>query len=132
MDDCIFCKIVRSEIPSYKVMEDDAHLAFLTIEPFAEGHTLVVPKKHTNYLFDMEDDDLSALSLFSKQIARILKLAFNPGSEKIGVLVAGNEVPHTHLHLVPFAYTSELSFASARHAAKADLEKALEKIETVL
>ena len=92
MDTCIFCKIINGNIPSYKVLEDEENIAFLTINPFKEGHTLAVPKKHIDYIFDMEDQDLTSLMSFSKKVAAILKQVFNPLSGKIGVVVGGEEI----------------------------------------
>lgn len=95
----IFSKIVNGEIPAYKVAEDDKYLAFLDIFPVAKGHTLVIPKKEVDYIFDLEDSDFSGLQLFAKQVATGLKKAIP--CKKVGVLVLGLEVPHAHIHLIP-------------------------------
>ncbi len=95
----IFSKIVNGEIPAYKVAEDDNFLAFLDISPVAIGHTLVIPKKEIDYLFDMEDQLYSGLQLFAKKVAIGLKKAVP--CKKVGVLVLGLEVPHAHIHLIP-------------------------------
>lgn len=95
----IFSKIVNGEIPAYKVAEDDKFLAFLDISPVAIGHTLVIPKKEIDYLFDLDDELYSELQLFAKKVAAGLKKAVP--CKKIGVLVLGLEVPHAHIHLIP-------------------------------
>ncbi len=102
----IFTKIVNGEIPAYKVAEDENYLAFLDIFPVAKGHTLVIPKKEVDYLFDLEDDLYSGLQLFAKKVAAGLKRAIP--CEKVGVLVLGLEVPHAHIHLVPMKHEADL------------------------
>ncbi len=102
----IFTKIVNGEIPAYKVAEDENYLAFLDIFPVAKGHTLVIPKKEVDYLFDLEDDLYSGLQLFAKKVAAGLKRAIP--CEKVGVLVLGLEVPHAHIHLVPMKNEADL------------------------
>lgn len=114
MGECVFDKIIQGEIPSYKVYEDDEHLAFLTIHPINPGHTLVIPKKHIPYIFDMEDEELGKLMAVCKKVARMLEKAFNPKSGKIGIMVAGEEVSHVHIHLIPFDSGSDLTFARQR------------------
>lgn len=108
----IFSRIIAGEIPCYKVAEDDRCLAFLDIRPIVFGHTLVIPKVEINYIFDMEDDYLAHLHVFAKRIARVL------GQEvpclRVGVMVAGLEVPHAHIHLVPMQAISDLSFSNPR------------------
>jgi len=108
----IFSKIIAGEIPCHKVAEDDRCLAFLDIRPIVFGHTLVIPKKEINYIFDMDDTDLAYLHVFAKRVARVL------GEEvpclRIGVMVAGLEVPHAHIHLVPMQAISDLSFTNPR------------------
>lgn len=102
----IFTKIVQGEIPAYKVAEDDNYLAFLDIFPVAKGHTLVIPKKEVDYLFDLSDDNYSGLQLFAKKVAAGLKKAIP--CKKVGVLVLGLEVPHAHIHLVPMQNEGDL------------------------
>lgn len=102
----IFTKIVNGEIPAYKVAEDDHFLAFLDIFPVAKGHTLVIPKKEVDYLFDIEDDLYTGLQSFAKKVATGLKKAVP--CEKVGVLVLGLEVPHAHIHLVPMQNEADL------------------------
>ena len=102
----IFTKIVKGEIPAYKVAEDENYLAFLDIFPVAKGHVLVIPKKEVDYLFDLEDDSYIGLQLFAKKVAKGLKKAIP--CKKIGVLVLGLEVPHAHIHLIPMQKEADL------------------------
>jgi histidine triad (HIT) family protein len=108
----IFSRIVTGEIPCHKVAEDDRCLAFLDIRPIVWGHTLVIPKKETDYIFDMDDADLAHLHVFAKKVARVLREEVP--CLRIGVMVAGLEVPHAHIHLVPMNAISDLSFANPR------------------
>ncbi len=96
----VFTKIVNGELPAYKIAENDKFLAFLDINPLAEGHTLVIPKKEIDYLFDIEDDMLAEMTIFAKKIAKALDKAIE--CKRVGVLVVGTEVPHAHIHLIPF------------------------------
>ena len=102
----IFTKIVNGEIPSYKVAEDENYYAFLDIFPVAKGHTLVIPKKEVDYLFDLDDETYAGLQMFAKKVAKGLKKAIP--CEKVGTLVLGLEVPHAHIHLVPMQNESDL------------------------
>jgi histidine triad (HIT) family protein len=95
----IFTRIVQGEIPAYKVAEDEHYIAFLDISPVAKGHTLVIPKKEVDYLFDLDDELYAGLQLFAKKVAVGLKEAVP--CLKVGVLVLGLEVPHAHIHLIP-------------------------------
>lgn len=105
----IFSKIVKGEIPAYKVAEDDNFLAFLDINPLAKGHTLVIPKKETDYIFDIEDPQYAQLWSFAKRVAIAIKTVVP--CEKIGVAVIGLEVLHAHIHLVPINSVYDLDFA---------------------
>ena len=129
MDNCIFCKIVNGAIPCYKIWEDDNHLAFLDIHPIKEGHTMVIPKIHHPYIFEMPDDELSNLTIASKKVAQILKKVFQPKTGKIGSMVYGLDVDHTHIHLVPIDKSGDLSFKNATPASKEELEATLQKIK---
>jgi histidine triad (HIT) family protein len=102
----IFSKIVKGEIPAYKVAEDENYLAFLDIFPVAKGHTLVIPKKEVDYIFDLEDDLFLGLQAFAKKVAIGLKKAIP--CQKVGVLVLGLEVPHAHIHLIPMQNEGDL------------------------
>lgn len=104
----IFSKIIAGEIPSYKVAENDKFYAFLDINPVNWGHTLVVPKKETDYIFDIDDADLGEMMIFAKRVAKALKKAVP--CLKIGVTVLGLEVPHAHIHLVPLQKEGDMDF----------------------
>lgn len=114
----VFTKIIDGEIPCHKIAEDDQFFAFLDIRPVHEGHTLVVPKQEVDYLFDLGDDVLAGILTFAKPIAKALEQVVT--CERVGVVVAGLEVPHAHVHLIPFSSMSELSFA---HAKPADMDE---------
>jgi histidine triad (HIT) family protein len=122
----IFTKIINGEIPCQKLCEDDRFLAFLDIRPIAEGHTLVIPKKEIDYLFDLDDDLLSGILLFARPVAKAIEKVVP--CERVGIIVAGIEVPHAHVHLVPFTRIGELSFAHARPADDETLAPLAEKI----
>lgn len=104
----VFSLIVKGEIPCYKIAEDDRHLAFLDINPVAPGHTLVIPKREVDYLFDLPDEEYVALELFAKRVAIALKKAMP--CKRIAEAVLGLEVPHTHIHLVPINAEGDLNF----------------------
>ncbi|MDI9880469.1 HIT family protein [Flectobacillus longus] len=104
----IFTKIINGEIPCHKIAEDENYLAFLDIMPLAEGHTLVIPKREIDYIFDIEDELLSGLILFAKKIAPALSQACP--SRRIGVSVIGLEVPHAHVHLIPLNNMNDINF----------------------
>lgn len=104
----LFSRIVRGEIPCYKIAETDDYLAFLDIRPMAKGHTLCIPKVEVDYIFDMEDDHLSGLMVFAKRVAAAIE-AVVP-CKRIGVAVLGLEVPHAHVHLVPINAVTDLGF----------------------
>lgn len=105
----IFSKIIAGEIPSYKVAEDDRFYAFLDINPVNWGHTLVVPKQETDYIFDIDDEQLGAMMIFAKKVAGAIKRAIP--CRKVGVTVLGLEVPHAHIHLVPLQKEGDMNFA---------------------
>lgn len=123
----IFTKIVQGEIPANIVAEDEKFLAFLDISPVAKGHTLVIPKKEVDYLFDLEDELYSGLQLFAKKVAVGLKKAVP--CEKVGVLVLGLEVPHAHIHLIPMKdETDVLNFSDKVDIGKDEMAELTEKI----
>ena len=105
----IFSKIIAGEIPSYRICEDDRYYAFLDINPLAEGHTLVIPKVETDYLFDLEDDLLAGMMVFAKKVARALDKTMD--CKRVGVAVLGLEVPHAHIHLVPINSLYDIEFS---------------------
>jgi len=104
----IFARIISGDLPAYKVYEDDNFLAFLDIRPMVKGHTLVIPKKETDYIFDMEDENYTELLLTAKKVAKGLKVVVP--CIKVGMTVIGLEVPHAHIHLMPVNAVSEMSF----------------------
>lgn len=104
----VFSKIAAGEIPCYKVAEDDRHLAFLDINPMAPGHTLVIPKKEIDYLFDMDEADYVALELFARKVAVAIKKALP--CARVAEAVLGLEVPHAHIHLVPINTEADMNF----------------------
>ena len=105
----IFSKIAAGEIPSYRVGESDRYYAFLDINPLAKGHTLVIPKQEVDYLYDLDDETLSGMFLFAKQIAQKIK-AFS-GCSKVATVVLGLEVPHAHIHLIPINSEKDVDFS---------------------
>ncbi|MDQ3291573.1 MAG: HIT family protein [Bacteroidota bacterium] len=108
----IFTKIVKGAIPAYKVAEDDRFLAFLDISPLQPGHTLVVPKKQIDNIFDLDDDLLADLHVFAKNVANALLQA--TGASRIGMAVIGFEVPHAHIHLIPINTMDDMNFANPK------------------
>lgn len=108
----IFTRIVQGEIPSYKIAENDKFFAFLDINPMAKGHVLVIPKQEIDYLFDLEDQLLSEMIVFSKKIAESIKAAIP--CQRVGVMVIGMEVPHAHVHLIPINRESDMSLTNPR------------------
>ena len=108
----IFSKIIKGEIPCYKIAEDEHHLAFLDIMPIAKGHTLVIPKKEVDYIFDLEEEEYKNLWAFAQKVAKQIKSAIP--CVKAGVAVVGLEVPHTHIHLVPINEIKDLNFMNEK------------------
>ena len=108
----IFTKIVQGEIPSYKIAEDDNYYAFLDIFPLAKGHTLVIPKKETDYLFDLDDETLAGLNVFAKRVAKAIDKTIE--CKRVGVVVLGLEVPHAHIHLIPLQSEADACFSKPK------------------
>ncbi len=104
----IFSRIIAGEIPSYKCAEDDRFYAFLDINPVAKGHTLVVPKQEVDYLFDLDDETLAAMTVFAKRVAKAIQQAFP--CRKVGMAVLGLEVNHAHIHLIPLQSEGDMDF----------------------
>ncbi len=118
----IFSKIIKGEIPCYKIAENEEFLAFLDIQPLVKGHVLVIPKINVDYIFDLEDDLLAKMILFSKQVSRKIKNTFP--CKKIGVTVIGLEVPHAHIHLIPINSMNDMNFANDKlKLSKEELEE---------
>lgn len=105
----LFSKIVNGEIPCHKIAETAEFLAFLDIRPLAKGHTLVIPKQETDYIFDLDDQLLARLMVFAKQVAKAVEASVE--CKRIGVAVVGLEVPHVHIHLVPINHVHDMSFS---------------------
>lgn len=116
MNDSVFTKIIKGEIPCHKLYEDEKTIAFLTIEPFVPGHTLVVPKVQVENFDDLADEDYDAVFRTVKQLTKQLKSAF--GVKKVGVLITGFDVPHVHVHLVPVVNHGEFTQSLAAHMLK--------------
>jgi len=108
----IFTKIINGDIPSYKIAEDDRFYAFLDINPLAEGHTLVVPKKAVDYVFDIDDQTLGDMMVFAKKVAVAIKKSIP--CERVGVAIVGLEVPHAHIHLIPINEVQDINFQKAK------------------
>lgn len=118
----IFTKIVNGEIPSYKVAETDKYYAFLDISPLQKGHTLVIPKREEDYLFDLGDEELAGLMVFAKKVAKAIQKAVP--CQRVGVAVLGLDVPHAHVHLVPLNGGNDLNFSNPKKQFTAEEMKA--------
>lgn len=124
----LFSKIINREIPGYIVAEDEKHIAFLDIYPLVLGHTLVVPKKEVDYIFDMDSNELAELMVFAQKVAKAMKKVVP--CNRIGVSVIGLEVPHTHIHLVPINTIGDINFSKEKLApAKDQMIEWTEKIK---
>lgn len=124
---CLFCNFVKKEIPCEIIYEDDEYLAFLDINPMHPGHTLVIPKKHTDYIFDLNEEELSKLFITCKKVSTKLKKAIN--TEKVGIVVEGFLVRHAHVHLVPMNKGMALDPCLQKRATKKELENIFNKIK---
>ena len=122
----IFSKIAAGEIPSYKCAEDDKFYAFLDINPVKQGHTLVVPRKEIDYIFDMSDEDLAAFEVFAKKVAIALRNAFP--CKKVAQVVLGLEVNHAHIHLIPIDSEADVDFHKHIKLSDEDMKATAEKI----
>lgn len=125
----IFSKIIAGDIPSYKIAENDKFFAFLDINPMAKGHTLVIPKVEVDYIFDLQDDLLSEMTLFSKKVAEAIKAAIP--CERVGLMVVGLDVPHAHIHLMPINEASDMNLSNAKlKLSKEEFEYIAESIRS--
>ena len=120
----IFTKIINGEIPSYKIAEDEHFYAFLDINPLAEGHTLVVPKREVDYIFDLNDEELAGMMAFAKKVAAHIRTAVP--CKRIGMAVIGLDVPHAHIHLVPISEGGDLDFSRPKLKLTPDEFKAIQ------
>lgn len=127
MEDSIFSKIIKREIPAHIVHENDDFMAFLDINPVQLGHTLVIPKKQIDYIFDINDEDLSTMMIFAKKVASGIKLATS--CKRIGIAVLGFEVPHAHIHLVPLNQTSDMNFHNVQKVSNEQLMQIANEIK---
>ncbi len=127
----IFTKIINGEIPCYKIAEDESYFAFLDINPLKKGHTLVIPKKEVDYLFDLDDETLAGMMKFSKKIARAIDNSID--CKRVGVVVLGMEVPHAHIHLIPLEKESDASFDQPKlKLSEQEFKGTAEKIRSAL
>ena len=125
----LFSKIVSGEIPCYKIAEDEEHFAFLDIFPLTKGHTLVIPKKETDYIFDISDEEYIRLWMFAKKISFAIKKVIP--CKRIGSVVIGFEVSHAHIHLIPLNNTSEINFSRPKlQLSQKEFEEIAEKIRS--
>lgn len=123
----IFSRIIAGEIPSYKVAEDDNYYAFLDINPLTKGHTLVVPKKEVDYLFDLDDETLAGMILFAKKVAARIKQEI--ACARVAVVVLGMEVPHAHIHLIPIQSENDVDFHREKlHLSPEEFQEIADKL----
>ena len=123
----IFSKIAAGEIPSYKCAENEKFYAFLDINPVAKGHTLVIPRREVDYIFDMDDEELAEFEVFAKQVAVALKKAFP--CKKVAQVVLGLEVPHAHIHLIPMNSEGDVDFRKEKlHLPSEEMQQIADKI----
>jgi len=126
----IFTRIINGELPGHFVWKDDTAVAFLTIQPIREGHVLVVPREEIDHWDDLPADTAAHLMLLSQKIARVLKQIYQP--QRVGLIIAGLEVPHTHLHVLPIDEMGDMSFARAHNADAAALAATAQRIRAAL
>ena len=127
MENCLFCKIIKGELSNYKIWENERFLAFLDINPVNPGHTILIPKKHVDYIFDLEGPLYLEMFKIVKQLSKALKKAIR--SKKVGLVVEGFAVPHAHIHLVPINKGNELNSSRAKKGDSEELLKIQEKIK---
>ena len=126
----IFTKIINGEIPSYKVAENDKFLAFLDISPNAKGHTLCIPKKEVNKIFDLDEDTYLELMAFSRKVAKGIEKAVP--CKRVGMAVVGLEVPHVHVHLIPLNSMGDMNFAQKQELSKEEFEQVARDIKAAI
>lgn len=126
----LFSKIIRGEIPSYKIWEDDRFFAFLDIHPIQPGHTLLIPKQEVDYVFDLDNATYAALFEAAKYLAGPIQRAM--GSSRVGLVIEGLEVPHAHIKLIPISAAGDLAQTNAREATSEELSAVAEKIRSEL
>lgn len=128
--ECVFCKILDGKIPSHAIWSDDKFFAFLDINPVSPGHTLLIPKKHHDYFFDMDDATYTEIIKAAKKLSKPLQKAMN--AKRIGVLIEGFAVPHTHIHLIPINKGGEMDPNRAKKASQDELSGIAKKIKDAL
>lgn len=126
----VFAQIVEGKLPCHKIYENDSFLAFLDINPIKLGHTLVIPKQEIDYIFDLDDTNYQGLVALAKPIAVAIKVALS--CARVGVIVAGYEIPHAHVHLIPTDSMADFSFANAQRATDVQLAEVADKIRQQL
>lgn len=127
----LFTKIIEGEIPSYKIDEDDKFFAFLDINPLTEGHVLIVPKQQTDYYFDLPDELLKEMTVYSKKIANAIRKSIR--CKRVGIMIMGFDVPHAHLHLIPINVTKDMDITKPRlKLTPEEFKKIAEKIKKEL
>ena len=119
----IFTRIIKGEIPCYKIAEDDRYIAFLDVRPLKTGHALVVPKEEVDYIFDLDEDTLAGMMLFARKVAMAMKEVIE--CKRIGVAVIGLEVPHAHIHLIPITRETDMLFTNPRVSPSQEENEAL-------
>lgn len=125
----IFTKIIKGEIPCYKIAEDEKYFAFLDINPMAKGHVLVVPKEETDYIFDLSDETLAGMTVFCKKVAKAIAKAIP--CRRVGMMVIGMEVPHAHIHLIPINKESDMNLSNQRvKLSQEDFQKIAKNISS--
>jgi histidine triad (HIT) family protein len=130
MENCLFCKIIKGEVPSYKIWEDKNFFAFLDINPINPGHTILVPKKHLDYIFDLEEPLYSEIFKTAKKLSKPLKKA--TGAEKIGLAIEGLAFRHIHIHLVPVNKINDLDPNRAKKGSPEELLTIAEKVKALI
>jgi len=127
----IFSRIVKGEIPCWKIAEDEDYLAFLDINPLTEGHTLVIPKKEIDYIFDMDDQLLSGMMVFARKVAKAIDIAID--CKRVGIAVVGLEVPHAHIHLIPINTIFDIDFSQPKlKFTQEEFKEIAEKIKAAI
>lgn len=127
----IFTKIVNGEIPCYKIAEDENYFAFLDISPLQKAHTLVIPKREVDNIFDLQDEEIAGLNVFAKKVAKAIEKTVE--CRKVSVVVIGLEVPHAHIHLIPINKESDMNFSNKKlELPKEELEAIAEKLKSNL
>ncbi len=135
MKDCLFCKIIKGDIPSTKIYEDEISFAFLDINPISPGHTLLIPKKHSRNIFDIDNQTLQQISLITKKLSIVLKESLNAGGINIHINnepIAGQVIFHTHIHIIPRTQNDDIKMWEGEKYKENEIEKIVKKIKKQL